>query len=328
MSIDHNLQSENGINRSNEFVGQSQIPKGSDGWLTTLGTFYKCSPEKHDACANFLLDSFNGKNDSQQYTIDRSLPSRINLENNGFVLVRNGTIPSLNPNLTPIQINKLLGGKITITDPDFSTECSPSVIQEVVTQLKEKIPKIKEYSKLTPKEEAEDDTPNHMLLSWQGIEEFQSSPLTTQLHKNCINVREAYQSPTQIFDLLSFGYSESIELNTYRHGYDNSPFEKYFIRILPIPNNPNLFTYVQMKEYSHDGQSMIIWGTEYDISTRIKSPQDIVKDLKNITQTMFRHRIKKNNSDYLIKDPNIISEGDSPLLTSLFKSSQLPTTSF
>jgi hypothetical protein len=301
--------------QSEKFPSQTSIPQGSDGWLAPDGLFYECTSVQHNECADFLNQKYkNDVKEKNPWSKDEELPSRTRLEKTGFVLVRNDTLPCYDFNLTSSQIDLLNQAKITIKNPETNTECNPLIIQNIIAKIKNYIPTIKKYAaELEPTEKKYYKGWDG--FQWEGIEKFELSPLTTTLFKRTADFGQPAEN---IFNLLSSGYSDSIKIKTF-------PWRKFFsrdeyqIRIIPIPNNPNLFLYVQKHQYDHDGQSVVPWNSEYDINIRIKSLDDIEEELKKLTNTNSR---TNNKNDY--KDPEVESETDSPILMSLFAHSQLP----
>lgn len=85
----------------------------SDGWLAPDGTFWACSGEEHDRCAQHVLST-------EHITLEEGEHARLALRNAGFVQLSGGIIMTGTKPISPEQMARLSAVEVDI--PQYSSD--------------------------------------------------------------------------------------------------------------------------------------------------------------------------------------------------------------
>ena len=243
------------------FYKSDHIELGSDGWLSPEGDFYECGTTEHNEAASFLVSNCNevrsGENDTFRKSYWREdvgydeKPDREKLKYLHWVLIRGPVLYSDDAlNYTPDQLEKILNAGIKIVSvyegsKEYSSQELIEKLDSIKTRLQES-PVIKEVERQLPKlSPFRRDTIG-------DIHAFLNDPL----HKSIFigefgNYFLDYQKgghevlPTELFDILSSGFSEEMTVNIGRY------IKRY--RVTNLEDGEKLI--VGREEYHHGGQS-------------------------------------------------------------------------
>lgn len=223
---------------SEEFSKSGKIELGSDGWLSPKGDYYKAGSSEHDACAKFLVHSspevnasvkekFSDPNDKEDYE-DKN--DREKLKELGWILVRGKILHSEDAlNFTPAQLKAISDAGVKVVSAfDGSKEYSSEEVQTFLGRIKKDLYKSGIIRRLGRDLAEGDFSPWFARLKQRTINDlnnFNKDPFHTIIYTSEVNdYDEQYERvPSEIFDLVSQGYSEEM---TILGGSDKYTFRK------------------------------------------------------------------------------------------------------
>jgi hypothetical protein len=265
-----------------KYPKSDHIEKGSDGWLSPQGNYYKVGTEEHDESASYLItNSLEVKRLASIKITDwaekdkyQSRNDREKLEQLGYILIR-GEILSSNDasNFTPQQLEKISEANIRIVSAfEGSKEYSSRELLARINKIRSRL------SKNLSHQIYYDGYDNAGTETSNSIKEFLSDPLHSVI--KTFNIYKAYENgtspevPTEIFSILSEGFSEQMDISVGRHDFT--------FRVINLGHGEKMW--IQRKKYWHDGQSyaMISWDVEDNLSMFVADDFSIIDKLDKI----------------------------------------------